>query len=150
VNEASSSSDALARLLDERDVVERLYAYCEAADAETPDAFLDCFTEDGEFTYRASADAQPSITCRGRRELERWFRERLPVVPPGTMHHTTVHPTVTVDGDHAESTSHYISIRARDGALIVASTGAYRDRLVRCEDGRWRFVERQSIGDMPR
>jgi uncharacterized protein (TIGR02246 family) len=146
----SSAASALARLLDERDIVAVIYAYCEAADAETPKAFLDCFTEDGLFTYRAGPDAPVSLECRGRAELERWFVERLPNVPSGTMNHTTVHPIVSVGGDAAESRSRFVSIRARDGGLFVASTGAYRDRLVRCEDGRWRFAERHSIGDMPR
>jgi ketosteroid isomerase-like protein len=150
VSESASTSDALARLLDERDVIEVLYAYCEAADATTSDAFVDCFTEEGVFTYRAFADAEPSLTCRGRAELERWFIERLPVVPPGTMNHTTVHPRVTVQGDQAEASSRFVSIRSRDDGLFVASTGSYRDRLVRGEDGRWRFAERHSIGDMPR
>jgi hypothetical protein len=145
-----SADAALAALLDERNVVDLLYVYCEAADAETPEAFVDCFTPDGLFTYRAAADATPSLTCRGHDELERWFRERLPVVPPGTMNHTTVHPRVTVDGDEARATSRFVSIRAREGALVVASTGSYDDRLVRGQDGRWRFLERHSIGDMPR
>jgi SnoaL-like domain len=150
VNEPADPGDPLARLLAERDVIETLYAYCEAADAETPDAFLDCFTDNGLFTYRGYSDSEPSLTCRGRAELERWFLERLPVVPPGTMNHTTVHPRVDVTGDQAQSTSRFVSIRARDGSLVVASTGSYRDRLVRCQDGRWRFLERHSVGDMPR
>jgi 3-phenylpropionate/cinnamic acid dioxygenase small subunit len=150
VTEPHNTNQLLARLLDERDVTARLYAYCEAADAQTPEAFLDCFTADGLFTYRTFAQAEPSLTCRGRAELERWFVERLPVVPPGTMNHTTVHPRVSVDGDRAEATSRYISIRSREGGLAVVSTGSYRDRLVRCEDGQWRLVERESVGDMPR
>jgi len=150
VTETDRTVDALARLLDERDVLEVIYDYCEAADADTPDAFVDHFTEDGLFTYRASADAPLSLEVRGRAELEKWFVERLPVVPPGTMNHTTVHPRVSVAGDTAESRSRFVSVRARDGGLFVASTGSYRDRLVRCEDGRWRFAERHSIGDMPR
>lgn len=145
-----STSDALTRLLDERDVIETLYAYCEAADATTPGAFVDCFTADGVFSYRGFAEAEPSLTCRGRGALERWFLERLPVVPPGTMNHTTVHPRVTVEGDQAQATSRFLSIRSGDGGLFVASTGSYQDRLVRCEDGRWRFLERHCVGDMPR
>jgi SnoaL-like domain len=72
------------------------------------------------------------------------------VVPPGTMNHTTVHPRVTVNGDHAEASSRFVSIRSREDGLFVASTGSYQDKLVRCEDGRWRFAERHSVGDMPR
>jgi SnoaL-like protein len=150
VTERANADVALAALLDERNVIDALYAYCEAADAETPGAFVDCFTPDGLFTYRASATATPSLTCRGHEALERWFRERLPVVVPGTMNHTTVHPRVAIDGDEARVTSRFLSIRAREGALVVASTGSYDDRLVRCQDGRWRFLERHSIGDMPR
>jgi hypothetical protein len=150
VPDRTDQHELLAALLGERGVIERLYAYCEAADAETPDAFVDCFTPDGVFTYRTFADTEPSLTCRGHAELERWFRDRLPTVPPGTMNHTTVHPRIVVDGDRAKSTSRFVSIRACDGALVVASTGTYHDRLVRSDDGRWRFLERQTVGDMPR
>lgn len=134
----------------ERDVIDTLYSYCEAADGENPDAFLDCFAEDGVFTHRPFGASEPTLICRGRPQLERWFRDRLPAVPPGTMNHTTIQPRVTVDGDQAEATSRFVSIRARDGELVLASTGSYRDRLIRCPDGRWRFAERHSTGDMPR
>ena len=140
----------LAGLLDERDVIARLYLYCEAADAPTPDAFLDCFTPDALFTYRAHGAQETSLSVRGHAELQQWFVERLPVVAPGTMNHTTVHPAVTIDGDRAHSSSRFVSIRAREGGLFVASTGSYSDELVRCEDRQWRFAERHSTGDMPR
>jgi hypothetical protein len=140
----------LQRLLDERDVVARVYAYCGAADAETPDAFVDCFAADGEFVYLTAPGASPAIHLRGRAELERWFVERLPVVPPGTMNHVTVHPHAEVDGDEARATSWFISIRAGESGPYITSTGGYRDRLVRCEDGAWRFAERVCIADLPR
>jgi ketosteroid isomerase-like protein len=139
------------RLLDERDVIDRINGYCAAADAPSPDGLLDCFTEDGLFTYAASDGAERSLVCRGRAELERWFVERLPVVPPGAMMHVTVHPRVTrLEGDRAEATSQFLGIRVRADGLFVASTGHYRDVLERGADGRWRFSERHSIGDMPR
>ena len=90
--------DVLARLLDEHDVVELLYVYCETADAETPAAFVDCFTRDGLFTYRAHVATELAFSVRGHADLETWFVQRLPVVPPGTMNHTTVHPRVTIGG----------------------------------------------------
>jgi hypothetical protein len=139
----------LQRLVDERDVIARLYAYCAAADAQTPDAFLDCFTADGEFIYRAGADAEPAIHLRGRAEIERWFAERLPSFPAGTMNHTTIHPHADVQGDEATATSWFISIRNGESGPYIASTGGYRDRLVRCDDGAWRFARRVSTGDLP-
>ena len=144
------SPDELDRLIAEREVVGLLYEYCERADADTPEGFVDCFVADGLFTYRSHPAAEPSLSVRGSGELERWFVERLPVVPPGTMNHTTVHPRVTVDGDRAHASSRFVSIRPRDGGLVVASTGSYSDELIRCADGKWRFTERHSIGDMPR
>jgi hypothetical protein len=147
---ATDRDELLARLVDERDVTARLYVYCELADAETPEGFVDCFTSDGLFTYRAHGATEPSLSVRGHAALEKWFTDRLPVVLPGTMNHTTVHPAVTIDGDRAHASSRFISVRARDGGLFVASTGSYADDLVRCDDGLWRFAERHSIGDMPR
>jgi hypothetical protein len=65
------------------------------------------------------------------------------------MNHTTAPPRVSVDGDRAETTSRFISIRRLDDEPIVASSGSYRDRLRRCEDGQWGFIERHSTGDVP-
>jgi hypothetical protein len=146
----SPDADLLRRLLAEREVVQRLYVYCEAADAETADAFLDCFTVAGLFTHTAHGQSEPVLTLCGHVELERWFVERLPLVPPGTMNHTTVHPQVHIEDDRASCRSRFISLRARDDGLYVASTGSYRDVLVRCDDGQWRLAERHSHGDMPR
>jgi ketosteroid isomerase-like protein len=143
-------ADLLGQLLAEREVMRRLYDYCEAADADTPDAFLDCFTASGLFTHTAHGQSEPVLTLRGHAELERWFVERLALVPPGTMNHTTVHPRVQIEGDRASCRSRFISLRARQDGLYVASTGGYQDVLQRCEDGQWRLAERHSRGDMPR
>jgi hypothetical protein len=66
------------------------------------------------------------------------------------MTHVTVNAQVEVDGDAAEVASTYVSLRARDGGIVVGSTGRYADRAVRGADGRWRLTERVCRGDMPR
>jgi len=55
-----------------------------------------------------------------------------------------------VTGDSATVQSYFMRVEPRDGGptQIVAS-GRYIDRLIRCDDGRWRFVERVAeIDDM--
>jgi hypothetical protein len=66
------------------------------------------------------------------------------------MNHVTVHPHVEVDGDEANATSWFVSIRTNDSGPYITSTGAYEDRLVRGAEGAWRFAERVCIADLPR
>jgi ketosteroid isomerase-like protein len=135
---------------DEAAVLSLLGRYAHAMDGDDPGALLDCFEDDGVFTYYAAGAAEPSIRLQGRPAIEQWFGEHRAGTPLGTQTHVTVNPSIIVDGDTAEAASTYISLRGHEGGIAVASTGRYADRLARGGDGRWRLVERVTRGDMPR
>ena len=64
--------------------------------------------------------------------------------------HLLIEPRVVVTGDEASVQSYFLRVEPQDSAptQIVAS-GRYLDRLIRCDDGRWRITERVAeIDDM--
>ena len=59
-------------------------------------------------------------------------------------------PQIVVTGDEASVVSYFLRVEPRDAASTqIVASGRYLDRLVRCDDGRWRFMERVAeIDDM--
>jgi ketosteroid isomerase-like protein len=135
---------------DEAAIVFLLSRYCHAMDRASVADLLDCFAADGVFAYYPAGAAEPLFRLEGGAAIEGWFGEHRARTPLGTQTHVTVNPSVVVDGDGATATSTFLSLRAQDGGIVVASTGRYADRLERGADGRWRFAERVTHGDMPR
>jgi ketosteroid isomerase-like protein len=135
---------------DEAAVLSLLGRYCHALDGDDLAAVLDCFTEDGVFAYFALGAAEPLLRFEGHAEIAAWFADHRSKTPLGAMTHVTVNPSIELDGDEATAASTYVSLRARDGGIVVGSTGRYADRAARGADGRWRLAERLSHADMPR
>jgi 3-phenylpropionate/cinnamic acid dioxygenase small subunit len=141
----------IARLEDERAILDCVYGYSHALDGKQPDEFLEGFTDDGRFAWKPTPDVDYAIDLNGRAELERWVLDYEPRVPPGREHHVVTNPRiVAVDGDRARAVSWYLIIRDFGGRPGVRSTGRYLDELERGPDGRWRIRERLALGDMPR
>lgn len=140
------------RLEDERAIVDRVHTFAQAIDNKEFDAWLDGFTVDARWAWRASAASDPVFEVRGRAELTEWIGDHERRFPPGEEHHVVTNPrVVSIDGDTARAESWYIVVRSEgDPKLGVRSAGRYHDRLVRCEDGEWRIAERDAVGEMPR
>jgi hypothetical protein len=51
-------------------------------------------------------------------------------------------PLIDIDGDVADVRSYLAVVRDDDGTPVLWVFGRYRDTLVRCADGKWRFRER--------
>ena len=56
--------------------------------------------------------------------------------------HLLVEPMIEVDADTATCSSYLAVVMEHQNEPILRVFGRYRDRLVRCPDGRWRFRER--------
>jgi 3-phenylpropionate/cinnamic acid dioxygenase small subunit len=141
----------LARLEDERLILDCLYAYSQGLDGKLREEFLDCFTADGRFAWKPKPDAEFALEVSGRDELERWYHDHERNIPAGREHHVLTNPRVVeYDGSEARAISWYLIIRDYGGRPGVRSTGRYLDDLVRGADGRWRIRERLALGDMPR
>jgi hypothetical protein len=54
-------------------------------------------------------------------------------------------PQIRLDGDRAAVESGFARLDESAVGPLVRSFGRYRDELVRCEDGRWRFSQREAF-----
>jgi hypothetical protein len=50
-----------------------------------------------------------------------------------------IEPLIEVGGDVASATSYFAVLRDEESRPALWVFGRYRDTLVRCGDGRWRF-----------
>ena len=133
----------LARLEAERDVLASLYRYAHAIDYGDDATWVDCFTEDGAFDMRRRPDFLPGTGQRfeGREALAA-FIARHPNAPAVYTKHVIVEPVITVEGERAGVVSYLFRLDEHNDEPYVFVFGRYRDRIVRCGDGRWRFEER--------
>jgi 3-phenylpropionate/cinnamic acid dioxygenase small subunit len=148
----ASIEERLQRVEDELAIVDRVNAFAATIDNKELDAWLDCFTEDGRWSWRETAAAAPAFAVAGRAQLAEWVAGHRRRFPPGEEHHVVTNPRVVeVDGDSARAESWYVVVRSEgDPRLGVRSTGRYHDRLRREADGAWRIAEREAVGEMPR
>jgi hypothetical protein len=145
---AGSTSDAIgqleARLVEleaERAIVGTLHRYAHSIDYGDEESWVDCFTEDGVFDVRSRHAHQLKRYVQGRAELAAFIATHTRA--PELWHkHLLIEPVIQVDGDHATCVSYLAVVMEHDDAPVLRVFGRYRDRLVRGDDGRWRFAER--------
>ena len=66
------------------------------------------------------------------------------MAPDKYWKHFVLAPVSTVQGDEADVVSVMGRIDDPPGGPLIDVIGRYRDHLVRCDDGRWRFKRRIS------
>ena len=144
----------LARLQvleDERAILQTLYQYGHAMDYGPDADFIDCFMPLGVWDVRMRLIPDGAFTCAGHDEIAASLEMQTSVRAPALFaKHLLIEPRITLDGNEASVESYFARIEPSDGAptQIVAS-GRYLDRLIRCDDGRWRFTHRiAEIDDM--
>jgi 3-phenylpropionate/cinnamic acid dioxygenase small subunit len=143
--------DRLARLEDEREILDCLYRYSDALDGKHPEQLTECFTPDGRFAWKPTPQADFALDVAGHEQLAQWYLEHERSIPAGREHHVLTNPRIiSVDRTTARAESWYLIIRDYGGRPGVRSTGRYHDELVRGSDARWRIRERLALGDMPR
>jgi hypothetical protein len=126
----------------ERDaVLVALLRYCRAIDLGHQAEWVDCFTAEGVFDVRSHLERFVPIRCDGRAQLEAFIARH--TAPPEVFHkHIYLMPDIAVDDGTATAAGYFIHLIDHEGETVMQSYGRYRDRLTRCEDGRWRLVER--------
>jgi hypothetical protein len=138
-------------LEDERAILRTLYQYGHSMDYGPDADFVDCFTPEGVWDVRMRRSPEGAFTCAGHDEIAASLEMQTMVRAPALYaKHLLVEPRIVLDGDDAAVDSYFVRIEPRDDAptQIVAS-GRYVDRLIRCDDGRWRFTHRVAeIDDM--
>lgn len=131
----------LAVLEDDRAVLKTLCRYGHSIDYGDEESWVDCFTEEGVFDIRARLSHQPNRVISGRDELRAFIAGHTRA--PGLWHkHLLVEPQIEVEGDDATVVSYLAVVMEHESEPILRVFGRYRDRLARCPDGRWRFVQR--------
>ncbi|MDQ3157456.1 MAG: nuclear transport factor 2 family protein [Actinomycetota bacterium] len=121
------------RLEDMHDIGQLRARYCQYLDDGRWDDLVELFTPEGAFVGLS--------TVRGRAELRNFFAE-LHVGPLQAWWHFSSNETIDLDGDVATGQTWLDQPCVVDGEAHIAA-GRYADRLRRCDDGRWRFEERQ-------
>ena len=137
----------LSRLEDERAVLATLNRYGHSIDYGLEQDWVDCFTEDGVFDVQHHRAGPPGARHEGREALAAFVGQHTRA--PAKYHkHVVVEPVIALAGDGATVVSYYCRLDvAPNGEPYVRSFGRYRDTMVRCPDGRWRFKERIADGE---
>ena len=128
--------DRLRALEDERSILQTMYQYAHALDYGWTEAFLDCFIEDGAW------EAPQVGRFEGQTRLGKFFAWHTHA--PGKYHkHLLIEPRVILSADEATVESYWVRLDEEPAGPYIWAFGRYRDRLVRCGDGAWRFAERR-------
>jgi SnoaL-like domain len=142
----------LAVLEAERAILRTLYRYGHSIDYGLEQEWVDCFAEDGVFDVRRRVGGA-SARHEGRAALAAFIAQHTRA--PGRYHkHMLVEPAITVNGDQATVQSYFTRLDAtRAGRPFIRAFGRYLDRMVKSDDGVWRFKERvaevEAVGEEP-
>jgi len=145
-------SDPLAAdptLLDKLAIREVLERYMRFNDDRAADRIAELFDENAVFQvvgqlvvgrdairdFFGGADEQPKPWTEPGELLKQ---------PPSV--HISANPVIDVDGDTATSELDFLVVgRGEDGRARTKLVGRYRDRLRRCDDGRWLITSRVGV-----
>jgi hypothetical protein len=142
----------LAALEEERAILDALYRYGHAIDYGLEKEWVDCFAPEGAFEmrHRLAADGVSTPSGRwdatdrrlmGREELLRFVAGHTRA--PDRYHkHVVIEPRITIDDGRATVQSYFLFVEELEGRCQIGAFGRYLDELTKCEDGRWRFVQR--------
>ncbi|MCR9092925.1 MAG: nuclear transport factor 2 family protein [bacterium] len=130
----------------ERAIRHTMDLYAHSMDYGEEVVWRDCFTDDALFLVN---DAQKDFAEIYRVEGDEQLRAYIAAYPrPPAIYakHVCSQILIRVDGDTARAESFWLAVNStggeQGGAPDIMAFGRYRDLLVRCPDGRWRFRER--------
>lgn len=141
----------VARLEDERAILDTLYRYGQAIDAHQAEAWASLFTEDGTFLC-IDDKGNEIIREQGREALVQWA-EGFAGGETRLMKHCLIAPVIGVDGNEAAVESYFSNLVENEnltGPPHIRFMGRYRDTMARSADGTWRFLQRISISEAPK
>lgn len=131
------------RLEDEREILRTLYTYGHAIDYGYEEEFVGCWIEDGLLVWPGVGE------IRGREALGVVFR--LHTHAPDVVHkHFLSQPLIRFEDGRARVDSMFARLDPYPEGPQMKGFGRYRDVLVPCDDGRWRFETRRAEGEAGR
>ena len=140
----------LPRWEDERAIRHTLDLYAHAMDYGDEEVWSDCFTDDALFLVNDAQKGYAEIyRVKGQERLAAYIAA-YPRPPAVFAKHLCTQVLVRVEGKTATSESFWVAINSEGGSEggsgggqpNIMAFGRYKDRLVACPDGRWRFSER--------
>ncbi|MFO0688136.1 MAG: nuclear transport factor 2 family protein [Myxococcota bacterium] len=137
---------SLPRWEDERAIRHTMDLYAHSMDYGEEAVWVDCFTDDALFLVNdAQKGFEEIYRVQGAERLAAYIAA-YPRPPAVYAKHVCTQVLVRIDGKTATAISFWVAINSQGGASAdkpnIMAFGRYRDRLVACPDGRWRFVER--------
>jgi hypothetical protein len=129
----------------ERRVRHTLDLYAHAMDYGEEAIWSDCFTDDALFLVNdAQNDYEEIYRVEGRTALDAYIAA-YPRPPAVFAKHVCTQILLRPEGPGQISADSFwvaVNSEGRNGSPNIMAFGRYRDRLVECPDGRWRFRER--------
>jgi ketosteroid isomerase-like protein len=136
----------MQRMEDEKDIRELLVEYGRRLDARDCRGYAELFARDGEWLGGMGR-------AKGPAGIEAMLVKGLGAVAPDYQNHENFHILtnfqIAVDGDRATAYSRVLYlVKNADNTPAPSRGGHYEDELIR-EEGRWRFLRRVVMGDIP-
>ena len=119
---------------DHDEIMNALGRYARGVDERDFASVAALFTSDADIDYSVGGGA---VLKAG--ELAAWLGRAMTIFRM-TQHHLGL-PVIDVDGDTATCVSYLAVVMEHEDVPVMRVFGRYRDRLVRGDDGRWRFRE---------
>ena len=140
-----SYTDTLPPLEVERRIRHTMDLYAHSMDYGEEQVWCDCFTEDALFLVTDAQKQEEIYRVQGAAQLAAYIGA-YPRPPAVYAKHVCTQILIRVDGDEATAESFWLALNSHGGASKtepnIMAFGRYRDRLIVCPDGRWRFTER--------
>ena len=140
-----ASLEARVRVLEDREEIRALIlAYGQSHDHRDYRTFASLFAADGEWIGGLGS-------AKGPDAIFALMDERIghnPLPDGSGTFHVMTNEQIEIDGDRASATTKWLYITpADDNSPALTYLGHYDDQFIR-ENGRWRFLRRQSISDI--
>jgi SnoaL-like domain len=141
-----SLESRMQRMEDEKEIRELLVEYGRRLDARDYRGYAELFAREGEWLGGMGRTKGPA-------EVESMLVKGLGPVASDYRNHLDFHILtnfqITVDGDRATAYSRVLFlVKSADNVPAPSRGGHYEDELIR-EGGRWRFLRRVVMGDIP-
>lgn len=129
-----STEHGLRWLVDRAEIAECLVTYARCIDRRDWAGLQDTYAEDGVMQHgevSVPREAVPELSERILAGVE-------------SSHHLVGDPSITVDGDRAETHSHYIATHISDGMTVKRQGGGWYDCELRRTEHGWKFTRVRS------
>ena len=140
--QAQDLASRVQHLEDIEEIRNVLLDYGRFLDSRDFEAYSQLFAEDGEWIGGFG-------TVKGPEAIHEFMVDAIPGPNSGNTYHLLSNFVIEVDGDNASAWSRWAFVTGgTNDRPALAQGGQYDDILIR-EDGRWKFMRREAVLDIP-